>query len=140
MIRNDFVSNSSSCSFFVWIKTKKDLNELKKIWPEVKRMTQNYISVYPKGIEYAVNHPYDGEYIATGYLDKDDWKLIDPGDAIRVCSGDDHYEGFEDELEKLYDLFSANYKFKVFCDREAHYTKGEYYEDYVRRSSKQKNS
>lgn len=136
MIRNDFVSNSSSCSFFVSIETQQDLNELAAIWNRVKELTGNYVSVYPKGIEYAINNSYGGERIATGYLDKDDWKLIDVGDAIKIDSGDDSEPYALEKLDDLYDLFSSGYKFKVFCDNEAHYTKGEYYEDFVRRSSR----
>ena len=130
MIRNDFVSNSSSCSFFVYIETQKDLEELSKIWSKVRKYTNNHVEVFPKGLEYAVTHSYCGEYITTGYLDDNDWNMIEPGEAIRVSSGDDHYDYFEEDLERLYDLFAnGKHKFKIFCDSDAHYTKGEWFED-----------
>ena len=129
MIRNDFVSNSSSCSFFVSIETQQDLDELAVIWNRVRELTGNYVPVYSKGIEYAINHSYGGERITTGYLDKDDWKMIEVGDAIKIASGEDSEPYALEKLNDLYDLFSSGYKFKVFCDEEAHYTKGEYFED-----------
>ena len=129
MIRNDFVSNSSSCSFFVSIETQQDLNELAAIWNRVKELTKNYVLVYPNGIEYAVNHSYGGERCTTGYLDENDWKMVEVGDAIKIDSGDDSEPYSIEKLDDLYDLFSSGYKFKVFCDKEAHYTKGEWFED-----------
>lgn len=137
MIRNDFVSNSSSCSFFVSIETQQDLNELAAIWNRVKELTRNYVPVYSKGIEYALTHCYGGERITTGYLDKDDWKLIEVGDAIKIDSGEDDEPYALEKLDDLYDLFSSGYKFKVFCDEEAHYTKGEYFDVVYGREPKQ---
>ena len=128
MIRNDFVSNSSSCSFFVSIETQQDLNELAAIWNRVKELTQNYIVLYPDGIEYALTHCFGGKRITIGYLDKDDWNMIEVGDAIKIDSGEDNELHALEKLDELYDLFSSGYKFKVFCDEEAHYTKGEYFD------------
>ena len=56
MLRSDFVSNSSSCSFFVWIETEKDLQELSKIWSNVKKLTSNYIEIFPDGLKDAIEN------------------------------------------------------------------------------------
>ena len=121
MTRNDFVSNSSSCSFVVHIETQQDLDELSKIWKDVRKLTDNHVEIY-NNVEDACLRC--GESFSTAYLDDNDWNMIEVGDAINVCSGDDHYPYYEEEFDKLRDLFTSNYKFKLYRDYDAHLTTG----------------
>jgi len=131
LTRNDFVSNSSSCSFVVYIETQQDLDELSKIWKDVRKLTNNHVEVYDN-LEDACNRC--GMYFTTGYLDNNDWNMIEVGEAINVSSGDDHYLYFEKKFDELRDLFTNNYKFKLYRDYDAHYSTGMDYKEKEKKS------
>ena len=100
--RNDFVSNSSSCSFIVKIRDKDDIEELLKI-----------LKGYP-------DH---------NCFDISNYNLVNlnecsKGDLIDIDLGDDDLQTIE-EFENLQgDILSSPRKFECYRNKLAHYTFG----------------
>ena len=109
-ICNDFVSNSSSCSFLIYLKTDDDVKQFNNI---VDILRNDFgCSIYA-GITY---DPFDMSN-TNGMLEKDTWVSVDVGDDTL------------ENIDKLYDIEGfidkRNCKFKIFKDELAHYTFGE---------------
>lgn len=108
-IRNDYVSNSSSCSFFVYIADETDVKEFNVFKEKTERMFNVKWSAFesPDAIN-AINYT-----------------TVCPGFWMYCYLGDD------DELDNIYDLQdikntleNSPYKFKVFKNKHAHYSIG----------------
>jgi len=113
MIRNDFVSNSSSCSFFIHLQSQKDVDEFKSIFDKL----------YNLNIGMAV---YLDPYHYLDFINaKTDVEKIHKGDYIRLDAGEDHYKEIIDRYDEMCDIIDeCPYKFKEYKDIDAHYTRG----------------
>lgn len=100
--RNDFVSNSSSCSFIVKIRDKDDVEELEKI-----------LEGYP-----------DHNCFSISNYNLVNLNECSEGDLIDIDLGDDNLETIE-EFENLKgDILSSPRKFECYRNKLAHYTFG----------------
>ena len=109
-IRDDFISNSSSCSFIVHIETTKDADEFNKIIDTLHKFGCTlHSSLSPNSWD---------SVIVNDNVDPDDW--------IDVDCGDDTLENIEN-FEAIQDFIENNpYKFKIYENELAHCTFGEH--------------
>ena len=115
--RSDFVSNSSSCSFFVAIDTPEDAREF--CWIVDALLEQRvYMELFCSLDEARARRggvPFDGSVQMQNALV--------PGCFVLCDSGDDHDECFESRFYSMLDLFAqSGYAFKLYADAEAHLT------------------
>ena len=106
--RHDFVSNSSSCSFFIHVQSQQDKDEL------LKR-------------QEAISKFFRGSFIdIEGYCNfcNPDLETVEVGEYARFSSGEDHYLRAYDNFWNMVALFDG-YDFKCIADRDAHITHGE---------------
>ena len=119
--RSDFVSNSSSCSFFVWLQSEHDIDEFKKIVGLLKDR-QASIEVYSSA--------EDADCHANGTLVNDqslsNTKLFECGDYVLCDVGEDHDSWYEQRYNDMCSVFDeCGYEFKFYEDPWAHMTRGE---------------
>jgi len=112
--REDFVSNSSSCSFFVGLHTQQDIDEFKKLVGILKEK-QVCMQLF-----YTLEDAHDRWYGEVFEGNDDEIAGLQPGDYILIDTGEDHYEGFEYRFWDIKDRFTEGYKFKLYRDKEAH--------------------
>ena len=113
-IRTDFVSNSSSCSFFVGLHTQADIDEFKKFVDMLKKKNV-YMQLFYNLAEAKdrwYGHDFDGSDEAVASLE--------PGNYILIDTGDDHYDGYEYRFWDIEDRLTESYPFKLYRDKEAH--------------------
>ena len=110
--RNDFVSNSSSCSFIVHLETDDDVAKFKSIYDVLVKAYDAVMQASSSSeMDYADMHCVSSaEDIAA-----DDW--------IEVNCGEDTLDNI-DKLEDLEDFISPM-GFKTYKDHLAHCTFGE---------------
>lgn len=113
-VRHDFVSNSSSCSFFVGLHTQQDIDEFKKLVGILKEKNVDMQLFYSLGYAhdrwYGKNFDGSDEAIAR----------LEPGNYILIDTGEDHWSGYEYRYLDIKDRFVKGYKFKLYNDNEAH--------------------
>ena len=111
-IRSDYVSNSSSCSFYVYLDTDEDVNEFKKIMNSLEdAFKANLFAGWQP-------NPSDMSILTNSrQLDKDTWICVDCGADIL-----ENIEKFEDVKDFIEE---HPYKFKTYRDDLAHSTFGE---------------
>lgn len=118
-IRSDFVSNSSSCSFFVYLATEDDVEEFKLLIDILKKKNvdiQMFCSLEDANDRwYGV--PFDGSEQMQNALR--------PGYYMLIDTGEDHYIGFEERFREVENLFLNDYVFKLYQDPEAHMSSGD---------------
>lgn len=113
-IRTDFVSNSSSCSFFVGLHTQADIDEFKKLVGILKKKNV-YMQVFynlAEAHDRWDGQDFDGSDEAIASLELGNYILID--------TGEDHYDGYEYRYWDIKDRFTDKYPFKLYRDKEAH--------------------
>lgn len=109
--RNDFVSNSSSCSFIIHVQSQKDAEQLKSIYGKFsgKANLEKFFS-------------FDDCWNGCLVRSADD---IEKDSFVRVDVGEDHNL---EVINEFYDvegiIDSSEYKFKTYQDPGAHYTTG----------------
>lgn len=122
-VRNDYVSNSSSCSFIVHVANEDDLKQLSKpkVLAELKRWAGSCSNDYDEV-------PYGDCWRFNDISD------VQVGDFIQIYAGEDSdYDwGYDDPnctlcdiLDKLNDGYG---KLSYYLDDDAHVTIGERYE------------
>lgn len=123
MLRKDFVSNSSSCSFILYIQSEEDIKQLSK--PDVLKILKKLAGAMDKNFH---NVPY-------GALNRfNDINDVEIGDYIYIYNGEDNeydwiYDVPDSELNDIADSLNKDYgKLKFYRDHDAHVTLGE---DYV---------
>lgn len=110
--RNDFISNSSSCSFIVKINSQEDKDILEKIL---------------KSYDICLSVSYD--------IDSYDFHIIkniqdcDVGDFVEVNLGEDDLETIDRFEDIKDDIETSEHKFEVYSDKLAHYTFGKEYKE-----------
>lgn len=115
--RSDFVSNSSSCSFFVSLETETDIKEFRRRIGDLKRQNV-YMQVFWDLVEANdrwYGTPFDGNEQMSN--------MLVPGCFILCDSGEDHDNCYERRYRLMEELFTeGDYKFKLYADSEAHMT------------------
>ena len=121
-VRNDYVSNSSSCSFIIHVSNEDDLKQLSK--PNVLAVLKKWASVFSSDINQL---PY-GDCLK--FYDISD---IQVGDFIHIYAGEDSdYDWkYNEPVNILYDIIDKlndGYgKLSYYLDDDAHVTIGERY-------------
>ena len=115
--RSDFVSNSSSCSFFVSLGTARDVEEFKHRIAALKKQNV-YMQVFwnlAEANDRWYGMEFDGgEQMANALV---------PGCFVLCDSGEDHDMCFETRYRLMEELFTeGGYKFQLYADKEAHLT------------------
>ena len=121
-VRNDYVSNSSSCSFIIHVANEDDLKQLSK--PKVRAVLKRWASVFSSDINQL---PY-GDCLK--FYDISD---IQVGDFIHIYAGEDSEYDWEysDPLNVLYNIIdnlNDGYgKLNYYNDATAHVSIGDEY-------------
>lgn len=116
-VRNDYVSNSSSCSFIVKVNNEDDIAKVRKL---VKKHSSKYHNICSGGypdIEWASENIWD----YNRYINENN---VDPGELLKIDVGEDH--DFE-TIRKFEDV-SSDFEeagLELYSDDDAHYTIGE---------------
>lgn len=118
--RNDFVSNSSSCSFIVHIADEKMLEHLSK--PSNKEIIDRYCN--------SIAITYDG---SCGYGDSIPYSKdvdLEIGDFLQIYAGEDHdIYNIEKIADLYYELTDGFDGLAVYQDPDAHYSYGEKFKE-----------
>lgn len=109
--RNDFVSNSSSCSFIVKINSQEDKDILEKI-----------LEGYDCCLESMLTIPSYGDVIKS-------IQDSDIGDFVSVNLGDDDLDTINNLEDIKYEIENSDHEFEVYSDKLAHYTFGKEYKE-----------
>ena len=117
--RLDFVSNSSSCSFFVWLETNEDIEEFKKL---IDMLKEKNVSMTLFSNLADANDRWYGEVFNGNKFEVDG---LNPGNFMLIDVCDDHWYGYEDKFYDVKDRFTDKYKFKLYSDKEAHMSAGD---------------
>lgn len=115
-VRNDYVSNSSSCSFIVKVNNEDDIAKVREL---VKRHSYTYHSIcvggYPN-IAYASENIWD-------YDSNMDENNVEPGELLKIDVGEDHDFETIRKFEDVSSEFEAS-GLELYADDDAHYTIG----------------
>ena len=111
--RNDFVSNSSSCSFFIELDSQEAVDAFKQIAVRFDKHEVS-LSLYCDFTSVCDFDPYGH----SSDIDK-----LEVGEWVKCDSGEDHDECFMRRFEKMADVVdSSPVKFKIYEDPDAHTT------------------
>ena len=123
--RSDFVSNSSSCSFFVEIKTEEDAKAFVEAAAELSKLSYVTAEVF-SSLEDIYDNRWKWPAMPAVQLKLDSARLAElivPGCYVRCDAGDDHFPGYEERYYSMENVFSqAKHKLKLYADPEAHMT------------------
>lgn len=115
--RLDFVSNSSSCSFFVSLGDETDIKEFRRRIGDLKKQNvrMQVFQDLAEANDRWYGTPFDGsEQMANALV---------PGCFMLCDSGEDHDDFYERRYRLMEELFTeGGYKFKLYADPEAHTT------------------
>lgn len=110
--RNDYVSNSSSCSFIIKVNTEDEIEKLKEYFKKNKDICNSgYISL---------------NVAATDYWDSTDAinpNTVLPGECLYVNVGEDHFFETIDKFNRVSNEISEM-GCELYQDPEAHYSIG----------------
>lgn len=110
--RNDYVSNSSSCSFIIKVNTEDEIEKLKEYFKKNKGICDSgYIS-----INHAADEPWNSMDSITPYT-------VEPGECLYVNVGEDHYLHVIDKFNRVSgDIEEIGCE--LYQDPDAHYSIG----------------
>ena len=115
--RSDFVSNSSSCSFFVSLGTETDIKEFGLRIGDLKKQNV-YMQVF-QNLAEANDRWYGMSFDGSEQMSN----ALVPGCFILCDSGEDHDNCYESRYRRMEELFTGgDYKFRLYADPEAHMT------------------
>ena len=110
-IRIDFVSNSSSCSFFIELNSQAAVDAFKQI---ISKFNKNEVKLsFYNSIQDVFK--YDDMTIED----------IEVGTLVKCDSGEDHDIDYRDRFNRMVDVVDnnpSNFKFKIYDDPDAHIT------------------
>lgn len=112
-IRNDFVSNSSSCSFLIHIETEDDLVECKQVLQDI--IDQFEVTLYA-GKDQLTYHMSNVDDVSQ--LNVDDWIQV-------YCGEDDSMECIDSFRDVENIMYSMKHQLKIYRDDAAHETFGD---------------
>lgn len=108
--RNDFVSNSSSCSFIVKINSQED-----------KDILENILTNYNACLSVSYNLDLYDFHVIRNIQDSD------IGDFVEINLGEDDLDTIEKFEDIKCDIESSTHEFEVYSDDLAHCTFGKKY-------------
>ena len=114
--RTDFVSNSSSCSFFIELDTQEAVDAFIEI---AKLFNKNEVSLAAYSNLKDVNawNPF-----CSGDVDQV-VSLLEVGDWVKCDSGEDHDPWYMDRFKRMSNVVDSSLvKFKIYEDPDAHTT------------------
>ena len=115
--RSDFVSNSSSCSFFVSLEMAQDIEEFKHLIGALKKQNVG-MQVF-----WSLAEAHDRWYGTMFDGSEQMSNTLVPGCFILCDSGEDHDNCYESRYRCMEKLFTeGDYEFKLYADSEAHMT------------------
>lgn len=115
--RFDFVSNSSSCSFFIEFDTVDSVEAFRKICKSLKNYNA-YATAYENFDRVCNYDPYSRN---IDHIEK----IVGCGNWMLLDSGEDHDEDYRERFDNMVDIIDNNpagYKFKIYEDPSAHMT------------------
>ena len=120
-IRTDYVSNSSSCSFFIELDSQEAIDAFKQISSNFDEHDVEIASY--RDIDAVCRwDPYD----RSAYCDNGISQLVENlevGDWVKCDSGEDHDINFMNRFDKMVAVVdSSPVKFKIYEDPDAHTT------------------
>jgi len=125
-IRTDFVSNSSSCSFFVHLTNQEQINEFKKLIPlirEYQMETKGYWETLNDFSDYY--YGYQDKSFKSEYDNPNWYEKLKPGNVVSVGVDEDHdWETVERYFEVAGKFEHNPVKFSLYQDDFAHQTIG----------------
>ena len=125
-IRKDFVSNSSSCSFFIHLKTQEQVNAFQKLIPEIRENQMECMGYWDNLHTFSQStYGYDDSAFNSRSRDPNWFENLVPGNVVNVSIGDDSFESIDNYNHILSMVESNPVKFPLYQDEYAHWTTGE---------------
>ena len=124
-IRTDFVSNSSSCSFFIELDSQEAIDAFKQI---ANKFNENEVEIAAYQDFDAVCRwdPYSSSKSRSSFDNTSISQLVENlevGEWIKCDSGEDHDTHYMERFDRMVDVVNSSpVKFKIYEDPDAHTT------------------